>query len=445
MSEHVFERDKISKVYLQMAIPLVFSMVITLIYNLADTFFVAQTQDTDLIAGVSLGVPLFTFLMAIGNIFGQGGSSLISRLLGSKDTENIARVSAFCFYMALFSGGVIGVVLFVLQKPVVYLLGADVSTYFHAASYYRVLALGAPLVVASFIHSNLLRAEGMSKESMIGTVGGAVINIILDPILIKGFGLGAAGAAIASVIGYGCSVVFFMWVVHKKSAVFSLSIKKMRISAAHLGQIFGVGIPAALSNVMQSLAVILLNQFLLPYGNDKIAAMGIVLKVNMIALLALTGLIFGGQPLYGYFYGAKNKAKLKELFSFCIRFIGSIALVLSVLLFVLAPVLIRIFVKDESFVKEASFMLRLQAPTICLIAFTLLMTIVCQSIGEMKGAFVLSISRQGVVFFLALFVGNLLWGYIGILLAQAIADLLSAGIAVFILIWLKDRLFGSND
>ena len=159
----------------------------------------------------------------------------------------------------------------------------------------------------SFIHSNLLRAEGMSKESTVGTILGAVINIVLDPIFISVLGLGAAGAAVATVIGYLFSDVFFAVIVIKKSRMLSVDIRAIKVPPQSVKQIFAIGIPAAIANLMQSVSVVLVNQFLLPFGNDKIAAMGIVMKVSMIALLLLTGFAFGGQPLFGYYYGAGDK------------------------------------------------------------------------------------------------------------------------------------------
>lgn len=196
---NIFLDAKTSQVYLRLSLPLVLSMVVTLIYNLADTFFVARTGNTDLIAGVSLCAPVFTFLMAIGNIFGQGGSSLISRLTGQNDTESSKRASSFCFYITLIVGICTGIVMLISREPILHLLGSDGMTHGYASDYYTPLIIGTPVVMLSFIHSNLLRSEGMAKESMIGTVGGALVNIILDPLLISTFGYGAAGAAVATV------------------------------------------------------------------------------------------------------------------------------------------------------------------------------------------------------------------------------------------------------
>ena len=278
--ESFFDTKHLYRSYFKMALPVVLGLAVTLVYNLADTFFIAQTNDTNLIAGVSLCAPVFTTLMAFGNIYGQGGSSLISRMLGQNNLDGTARISAFSFYIAIATGAVLAVVMTLFRSPLLTLLGASAETLDYAQSYYTVLTLCAPIIVLSFIHSNLVRCEGLANESMIGTILGAVVNIILDPILISGLGMGALGAAVATVIGYLCSVMYFLLVLRKKSHCLSVKLSQCHVRADELRQILGVGITAALSNLMQSLTVIVINQFLLAYGNDKIAAMGIVLKVT---------------------------------------------------------------------------------------------------------------------------------------------------------------------
>lgn len=433
--DDVFTNMPVSKAYFKLSLPLVFSMVVTLVYNLADTFFVAQTNDTNLVAGVALGAPIFTFLMAIGNIFGQGGSSLISRLMGKQDFQRIHSVSAFCFYITLIAGVIIGMGMLVAQAPLLSLIGANVDTWEHIQAYSFWLAIGSPFVMASFIHSNLLRSEGLSKESMMGTVGGAVVNIILDPIMISGLGWGATGAAIATVLGYVFSVSFFVVIVKAKSQYLSLNIKEIRLNKEEITQILGIGIPAAIVNVMSSVSVVLLNQYLLVYGNEQIAAMGIVLKVNMIASLVLTGFAFGGQPLFGYFYGAKDQKKLNELMRFTLRFIGALSIGLTVAIFFGAPHLIQLFMKQELIVQIGTEMLRWQVISMFFVGMILLLTIIFQSFGKITASFILSISRQGVVFVATLLIGVALWGYTGILVSQALADVISFGIAVGLFMW----------
>lgn len=432
MENEIFKNEKVSKAYIRLSLPLVFSMVVTLIYNLADTFFVAQTNDTDIVAGVSLGMPVLTLLMALGNIFAQGGASLVSRLLGQNDRHAIRRASSFCFYITIVTGIVIAIVMLVFRVPILYVIGASEETFSHASDYYTYLAIGAPVTMLSFIHSNLLRSEGMSKESMIGTVLGALVNIVLDPIFISAIGWGAAGAAIATVIGYLCSDIYFVIIVARKSSILSINPKEIGIPAKHVRQILIVGIPAAITNLMQSAGVVMMNQFLLPFGNDKIAAMGIVLKVSMIVLLLLTGFSFGGQPLFGYYYGSGDKKRLSELFTFCIRFISAIAVILSAAVCLAAPVLMRCFMSDESIISEGTLMLRWQVITMVFVGIILLMTIIFQSMGKAVGSFILSISRQGVVFLIVLLIAYNTVGYMGIIISQAIADFFTVIIAAIL-------------
>ena len=311
--DSIFDLDHLYRTYFKMALPSVFGLMVSVVYNLADTFFIAQSNDTALIAGVSLCAPVFTALMAFGNIYGQGGSSLISRLLGQDDREGTGRVSSFCFYVALTTGVVLAALMMLFRVPLLGILGATAETMPHAQAYYTVLAIGAPATVLNFIHSNLVRCEGMATQSMIGSIGGTVINIILDPILITTVGWGARGAAIATIVGYLCSDLYFLWLLHKKSRCLSVKLSQCHVTGRELQQILGVGVTAALSNLMQSLTVIVMNQFLLPYGNDKIAAMGIASKVSMIAQLVLVGFSFGGIPLFGYLYGAKKRDVMRKL------------------------------------------------------------------------------------------------------------------------------------
>lgn len=430
MEQSVFTNSKVSKIYLNMSLPLVFSLVVSLVYNLADTYFVAQTNNTNLVAGVSLGMPVFTVLMALGNIFGQGGSSLISRLLGQKEYKSVQHISAFCFYGAILFGMIMLVLMVVFRTPMLYLIGASTETFSYASDYYIYLAIGAPFILLSFIPSNLLRAEGLSKESMVGSILGAVVNIVLDPIFIFGLGMEAAGAAIATVIGYICQDLFFIYIIIRKSKNLSLHPGKMKISGKYLRQIFGIGIPAALANIMQSVSTVLVNQFLLSYGDDKIAAMGIVLKVNMIATLFLTGFTFGGQPVFGYYYGAGDKKRLNEALRFSFRFISGLAVALTVIIFTAAPALMKCFMNNAGIVQTGTVMLRWQVITTFCVGIILLLTIIFQSLGNVKGSFVLSICRQGVVFLVVLAVAYPLAGYMGIVAAQAIADVITLGIAV---------------
>ena len=428
-----------AKMYLTMAVPVVLSMLTSMVYNIADTWFISATGNTALIAGVSLNAPVLTFLMAFGNIFGQGGTSLISRLIGQKQADSSRQVSAACFYLAIGTGLLLSALMFFFRTPILQLLGATEETMEYAAAYYLCIAVGAVFLVASYVPMNLLRAEGLSRESMIDSIGGAVLNIILDPIFIFVLGLGAAGAAIATVLGYVFMNVLAVVMIRRKSRMLSVSVREAHTSAGNIAQIFSVGIPAAVTNILQSVSAVVVNQFLLTWGSDAIAAMGIALKVAMVGQMILIGLTFGGLPLFGYYYGGGRKEKFMELLRFCMRFVCITGAVCTVILFAAARPLIRFFVDDASLITMGTQMLRLQVLTLAFAGAVLLLTNVFQSMGRAREMFLLSISRQGILFLAVLIIAANLFGYYGILAAQAAADLLSAALAAGLYLHWKRR------
>lgn len=430
MANEIFEKLPVHKAYFKLALPVVFSMVISLIYNMVDTWFIARTGNTDLIAGVSLGAPVFTLMIALGDIFGLGGSSIISRLFGQQCDKDGKRLSVFCFYAALVCGIFITVTLLIFRQPILHLLGADQNTYAYASQYFTFIVLGAPFIIVSLTPSNLLRTEGFSTASMTGTVLGAIINIILDPIFISVLGMGAAGAAIATVLGNICTDIFFVWFLLSKSQKLSVNLSGFYITFDEVRQIFAIGIPASITNLTQSLGIALTNRFLLPYGNDKVAAMGIVMKINMIAVLILVGFAFGAQPLIGYNYGARNKKRLKDTLLFCYQFECGTAVFLAIVLSLAARPFIELFIKDPSIIEAGVPMLRLQQAGMFFIAVVLVTTCTFQSAGSAWNAFLLSASRQGVIFAAMIMLFSRLIGYHGILAAQAVSDLLTAVLAV---------------
>ena len=438
MQEEIFEKYPIPKAYFKLALPVVFSMVISLIYNMVDTYFIAGTGNTDLVAGVALGTPIFTLMIALGDIFGLGGSSFISRLFGEKKFEDAKRISVFSFYGAIVCGVVVTVVLMLLRSPILGLLGVSEATWEYASQYYTCIALGAPFIIVALTPSNQLRTEGFATASMIGSVLGAVVNIILDPVMIFGLGWGAAGAATATVIGNVCTDIFFVWFLIKKSRNLSVNPKGFHISGAEIGAVFAIGIPASVTNLMQSIGIALTNRALLGFGDDKVAAMGIVMKINMIAALVLVGFAFGGQPLIGYNYGAKNRERLKGTLKFAYLFECGMSLVLIVALGAFAPQLVRIFMSDPAVVENGALMLRLQLAGMMFMGIVLISTCTFQSAGQAVGAFLLSVSRQGVIFAIVLNVALRVAGYQGVLASQAVSDLLTALLAVVLVLrWWK--------
>lgn len=427
----LFEKVPISKAYFKLSLPVVLSMVISLVYNMVDTFFVAQTQNTNLVAGVSLCAPIFTLMIALGDIFSIGGSSVISRLFGQKQDEEGKNVSDFCFYGAIVCGILVSLIMMIARKPILTILGTNQATLPYASQYYTYMALGATLIIVSLTPSNLMRTEGLATESMIGTITGSIINMILDPIFILYLNMEAGGAAIATIIGYFASDLVFIYLTLKKSKKLSISLKHTHITKNEVISIFTIGIPASITNLMSSFAMAMTNNYLVTYGNDKVAAMGIVLKINMIVLLVMIGFAFGAQPLLGYNYGAHNTKRLKEIIKFDLFVEITFAVITSIILALFTSSFIKIFMNDPSIIQAGTLMLRFLLLSSPCVGIILVFTTLFQSEGKALPALLLSIGRQGIVFAIFLLLSNI-FGYYGIISSQMIADIITAIIALIL-------------
>ena len=429
MNNELFESMPIGKAYMKLAVPVMMSSVLMLVYNMVDMYFIAKTGNTNLVAGIALCAPVFTFLIAIGDIFGLGGASVISRLFGQKKDEDAKRISVFGLLGSFAFGILIALVLILSRGVMLKLLGAGSDTLSFASDYYTWIALGAPFIIFSLVPTNLLRTEGFATAAMIGSAIGSIVNMILDPVFIFTLGMGAAGAAIATVIGNVFADIYYFWFIMNRSRKLSVSPRGFHISTGELRQVFGIGIPSSITNIMQSVAIMLLNNFLVPYGTDKIAAYGIVSKVLMIVIMIMVAFSFGGQPLYGYLYGAGNKKRLKETLRFARMLVCGLGVVLSAVLFVLAPVLIRFFLNDPAVIETGTPMLRTILAGMPFIGYTMVTTCLFQSAGKAGGALALSAGRQGYIYAVMLFALSAMFGYRGVMAAQPAADILTAVLA----------------
>ncbi|MBQ0837301.1 MATE family efflux transporter [Lactiplantibacillus pentosus] len=420
----LFEKAPIPKAYFHLALPVVLGMVASMIYNLADTFFVAQTGNADLVAGIALGSPLFSFMLAIGDIFGLGGSAVISRALGKHHYEQSARISSFCFYIAIALSLVITALLLVFEQPILGLLGATAATRPYISDFYRILVLGSTFIIVSLVPGNIIRTEGLAQLSMIATISGTVLTIILDPLFLFGFHWGASGVAFANVLGYAVNtglLVLFM----RRTKTLSLAPKLAHVSRPDFKAVVAVGIPASLTNLTQSFGMMILNSYLAAHGAQAVAAMGIVQKIYMVVMMVMVGFAFGAQPLIGYTYGAKNWDRLRATLRFDLKIEGGYASICAIILMLFAPQLIKLFMNQAAIISMGTHMLRAMLLTTPLVGFILVFTTVFQSIGAAMSALTMALSRQAVLLGLAIVILAQLFGLTGIIWAQPVADVLT--------------------
>lgn len=430
--DKLFENTSIKRAYFILALPVVMSMAVTIIYNMVDTFFVAKTGNPNLVAGVSQGAPIFTLMIAIGDIFGLGGSSVISRLFGERRDKTARYVSGYCFYASIVCGLVVTALIFIFQTPVLHMLGASPATWKYAREYYLVIAGGATFIIFGLSPNNILRTEGLATQAMIASITGTGINVILNPIFIFNCGLGAAGSALATVVSNVIADVLMVYYLRTKSKKLTTSIHETRISGKLQREIYAIGIPASVTNIMVTFATALTNRYLITYGANSVAAMGIAMKVNTVIVMVMVGFAFGAQPLIGYTYGARDERRFKETLWFDLSVVAGLAIVLTVLMMILAPQIIRLFMRDPEIVREGTGMLRWLASSTTIAGIIMVLTTTFQSMGKATPAFWLSFSRQGLIFAVAIVVLSHFFGYTGVLAAQACAVVLTLVLAVFL-------------
>lgn len=423
---------KVSKAVAKMAIPSVISSLVTVVYNMADTFFVGQTNDPLQVAAVSLTNPIFILFMAFANMFGMGGSAVASMAMGEKKEERAKNASAFVAYASFFVGIVFAASLLLFMRPLLTLFGADAQTYALARGYTLHISYGAPFIIWSAAASFVVRADGASREAMIGSMIGTIANIVLDPVFISGLGMGAAGAAIATTIGNILACLYYLWYFMKKSRCLSIAPKDFKCGDGILTGVCATGFPTAIFSVLMSVSTIILNQILVAYGNAPVAAIGIVFKANMFITFLQLGLANGVQPLLGYNYGAGNRERFIAVDRFtkkCCLIVGILA---TALFFVLREPIVRLFINDADIIYYGVKMLvayMLSGPFIGI----LFVNMNClQSTGNALPATILSVLRQGLLLIPVLYLLNAVARLNGVIYGQALTDYVAVILSVVI-------------
>ncbi len=420
--------DKVSSVVKKMAIPSVISSLVTVVYNMADTFFVGQTGDPLQVAAVSLTNPIFILFMAIANMLGMGGSAIASIALGKKDQEKVKNVSSFVTYFSVAVGVIFCLILLVFQNGLLTLFGANSETLDLAKGYTLYIAIGAPFIIFSAAASFIVRASGDSKQAMIGNMIGTMLNIVLDPIFVSVFNKGAAGAAIATTISNIIASIYYIYYFEKKSKSMSIRFKYFTFKVCK--DICVSGLPMALFSSLMSISTIITNLILASYGNSAIAAAGIVFKANMFVSFLQMGIANGVQPILGYCYGSNNQERFKEVEAYTKKCCLICGVILSCLYIVFRSQIISIFINDSQTIEYGIPLLvgyTLSGPFIGLLFMNMN---VLQTLNHPLAATVLSLCRQGLLFIPLLFILNMLFGFNGVTVAQSLTDIITIVLSI---------------
>ena len=428
----------IPKLVTSLAIPTVISMLVTAIYNMADTFFVSQIS-TEASAAVGVVFPIMSIIQACGFTLGMGSGSLVSIRLGQKRNEEATQYASTAFFTALVLGVLIGFFGVLFASKVLILIGSSETILPYAIDYADFIFFGAPFMCASFVLNNVLRSEGKSFLSMIALSFGGLLNIALDPIFIFVLKMGISGAAIATLISQFLSFFILLSFYLAKKTVCRIGISHFAKDVKVLGKIVSTGIPSLARQGLASISTILLNRAAGCYGSDAgIAAMSIVTKIVMFIASIMIGIGQGFSPVSGYNYGAKRLDRVKSAYWFMVVSGFCLMALLSGVCCIFAPNILRAFRNDEEVISIGSVALRWQAAFVPFHPFIVGTNMLMQSTRKIKSATFLSMNRQGVFFIPAILILPKLCGMFGVEISQFVADVLSTLMAIpFMILFFK--------
>lgn len=432
-NDALFHNASVPKAVFQMALPSVISSLVLVVYNMADTFFVGQTHDAYQVAAVSLTNPVFVMYMAVANLLGIGASTLISILLGQRQADQAKAASAFCCYACAIVGVVLGGVILIVMDPLLTLLGSSENTRAFARDYLFYIALGAPFILFANAFGHAVRGEGAARASMVGGMLGTIANILLDPLFILVLDMGTAGAAIATVLGNVLGCGYYLYYFLRKSPLLSLHPKYLHSGEAVGKRLITIGIPAGINSALMSVATILLNNALVSYGDEPLAAMGIVSKIYLLIVFVHMGIANGIQPLLGYCYGAENRQRFLSILKFSGILTVVCGAVLSGVCILGSEPVVGLFIDDAAVVAYGAPMLVATSLAGPILGLLFLSINAMQAVNRPIPATVLSVCRQGLLFIPLLYILKAIFGLSGIIYTQTVADYLAIAISLLLL------------
>ena len=413
----------------RLSVPTIISMMVTSLYNMADTFFVGQIS-TSATAAVGVVFSLMAVIQALGFTFGHGSGNYMARALGSRETKTAEEMAATGFFSALIVSAVLAVLGLIFLDPLVRMLGATETILPHARAYAGYILIGMPWMVAALTLNNQIRYQGNAFYAMCGIASGAVLNVVLDPLFIFTFDMGVGGAALATILSQFVSFCILLANTYRGGNI-PIRLRNFKPSLEYYRQIARGGLPSFYRQGLASAATIFLNLAAGPYGDAAIAAMGIVNRVSMFASSAMLGFGQGFQPVCGFNYGAKLYHRVQKAFWFCVKVAVGFLAAFAVIEFLFAPQIVAIFRRDDADVIQiGATALRFQCITLPLTAWIVICNMMCQTIGKALKASVLAMARQGLFFLPLIWLLPHLVGLTGVQISQPVSDFCSFLLAV---------------
>lgn len=428
----IFEKLPVPKAVMKMALPTILGQLTVLLYNIADTFFIGRTNNPCMVAGASLLLPVYNLCVAVSNLTGQGGGTVISRMLGRGETEKAGQVSAFSFWTAIGMALLISILTAVFRIPLLRFLGAGEDVFGYASQYaFCVLTLGAVPTVIGMLLSTLLRSNGFSKQAGFGVTLGGIVNMALDPLfmfVLLPEGYEVLGAGIATLLSNIIVNIYFFIVLRKLNGktVLRFSPRLGLPEKAVIRSLFLTGLPSSVMNLGFDAFCLSMNRLMAAYGNTALAAVGIVMKAERFPMNINIGIFQGMVPIIAYNYAAGNRERMHETLRFSRRTAFLIAIGCIGLYHLAAPYVMRFFIAESETVTYGTLFLRLRIMGTPVMAMSVMHTFFFQAVGKGKTALILVIMRWVLIGLPTVFLMDRLFGMYGVVLAQLVSDGLTA-------------------
>jgi multidrug efflux pump len=421
--KYIFETMPVPRAVATLAIPTVVSQIVTMIYNLADLFFIGKLANPAMSAAISLVSPYFNLLTALGNLFGLGGGSLVSRMLGAHEHKNVKFVSAFSLWGVIVATACFSFLTFAFRYPILLFLGSLAENISFAEGYlvWAVVVGGIP-TAASLSLAHLLRSEGFARQASLGMMFGGILNVLLDPIFIFALHLEVRGAAIATALSNCFSLAFYLFSYHRLRGRTFVSLLPKYFSLQFYRQIFSVGAASAASTVLGNVAIMIMMNLTSFYGTVAEAAYGIVKRVDQFPLNVSMGLCQGFMPLVGYNYASQNYRRMRKVISFSWKTSAVISLSFVLLYVTFAAPIVHTFLPDEETCRLGAQFLLIACTSIPLTALNFLTSYTLQAMGKGKQSATITVCRQGFLYIPAMYLLNHLFGISGLIWSQPVIE-----------------------
>ncbi len=414
--------------------PMIAAVSVGAIYNIINAGFIGSLHSTSMLSAISFGLPVFALMMAVGGVFGVGGSTAISRLMGAGDAgtasdrersgDEIRRFAAFTFWGAIIGGAVVGAICLLLLGPIVAGLGAGGAAAASTAAYVGVQFAGAPILMAAFALEQIVRAEGAARASMVGLIASTVGNLVFDVLFILVLHWGVFGAGLALVVSNAISVGYYIWYLQRhSSAGISLSPRWLRVRLPMVKEVFSVGVSELLQSSFMIVTALLLNHLAVSYSDGVVAAFGVTLRISQLPEMLCMGVTIGVLPLIAYSFGARDHGRLRSAIRSSAITIGVFTIVFSGLVFLLREPVLGLFSSSPAVLTDGVLILTAQLVSTIFNGFTGLMIVVFQGIGAARASTIMSVA-QGVLFIPVVLVANLLFGLPGLIWAMTVTEVL---------------------